>query len=312
MNGIWEKPNLISVIILLVVLCIGGAYVAFTVSQRPEMESFTVDDDYFFPFNFDRLDRVTRLSNELDEISGLCPGFNSDELFAIQDEDGILFLVSPITGQVLQTISYGDNLDYEGVARAGNQIFVLEADGDLHYFNYLDTITEVSSQKIETRFSYRNDTEGICYDSLTNTLLIAPKEQQLNATEENSKRRGIYTFDLETMKMLAQPSYYIDELEIGQIVFGGNREYVIKPSGVAVDPITHDIFVLSSIGKILVVIDRDSEVKHVELLEAGTFRQPEGITFSPQGDLYISSEENGSGNGIIATLTRMKQPATNE
>ncbi|PPK84404.1 uncharacterized protein YjiK [Neolewinella xylanilytica] len=312
MNGIWERPNLISVIILVIVLAIGGAYVAFTVSQRPETESFTVDDDYFFPFNFDRLDRVSRLANELDEVSGLCMGFNEDEVFAIQDEEGLLFLVDAITGTTLQTVKYGDNLDYEGVARKGNDIYVLEADGDLHYFTYQDSLTEITAQKIETLFSYRNDTEGICYDSLTNTLLITPKEQQLSPSEDNSTRRGIYTFDLETMEMLDQPSYFVDELELGQIVFGTNREYVFKPSGIAIDPITQDLFVLSSVGNVLVVIDRDSEIKHVELLETGTFRQPEGLTFSPNGDLYISSEESSAGNGIIATLTRLTQPSRDE
>ncbi|WP_116108256.1 SdiA-regulated domain-containing protein [Lewinella sp. IMCC34191] len=312
MNGIWERPNLISVIILVVVLAIGGAYVAFTVSQRPETESFTVDDDYFFPFNFDRLDVVSRLDHKLDEISGMSMGYKPDEIFAIQDEEGILFLVNAATGETIQTIAYGQDLDYEGVARVGDVIYVLEADGDLHYFPYSEDITEAVSQKIETRFSYRNDTEGICFDSLSNTLLIAPKEQQLNPADDNTTRRGIYSFDLQTMDMLDQPSYYVDELEIGQIVYGGNREYVFRPSGVAVDPITQDIFVLSSVGNVLVVIDRDSEIKHVELLETGTFRQPEGLTFSPAGDLYISSEESSAGNGIIATLTRMKQSDTNE
>lgn len=312
MNGIWERPNLISVIILLVVLGIGGAYVLFTVNQRPEMESFTVDDDYFFPFNFDRLDHVTRLSNDLDEISGLTMAFAPGELFAIQDEDGILFRVNSESGESLQSIKFDKDLDYEGVARREDEIYVLEADGDIHFFRYGEDLTEVESEKIETRFSYRNDTEGICYDSITNSLLIVPKEQELNLSEETVRRRGIYTYDLTLGEMLAQPTYYIDELEVGQIVFQTNREYVIKPSGVAVDPITGDIFVISAVGNILVVIDRDSEVKHVELLEPRTFPQPEGIAFSPRGDLYISSEESKGGNGIIATLIRTQQPATNE
>ena len=312
MNGIWEKPNLISIIILLIVLGIGGAYVLFTVNQRPETESFTVDDDYFFPFNFDRLDQVTRLPNELDEVSGLTMAFEPNELFAIQDEDGILFRLDAVTGESLQQIKFDKDLDYEGVARNGDNIYVLEADGDIHYFVYSDTTTEVSSEKIETRFSYRNDTEGICYDSITNTLLIVPKEQELNVSEENVRRRGVYTYDLSIGQMLAQPTYYIDELEVGQIVFDTNREYVIKPSGIAVDPLTGDIFVLSAVGNSLIVIDRDSEVKHVELLEPRTFPQPEGITFSPNGDLYISSEESKGGNGIIATLTRRQQSTENE
>ncbi|THH41101.1 SdiA-regulated domain-containing protein [Neolewinella litorea] len=310
MNKLWEKPNLISIVILLVVLGIGITYVAVTVSQRPETESFTVDDDYFFPYNFDRLDRVVKLHSDLNEISGLCAGFNPDEVFAIQDEEGELFLVNTVTGETIHQVRFDKNRDYEGVTRRGRELFVLETDGDIHRFTYQDSATDVTATKMETDFSYRNDTEGICYDSVTNTLLIVPKEQELNPTADNESRRGVYTYDLTTGQLNPQPTYYVSSLEVGQIVFGSNREYIIKPSGIAVDPITRDIFILSSVGNVLVVIDRDSQIKHVELLEKSTFTQPEGIAFAANGDLYISSEGRG-GRGIVATLTRM-QPPTNE
>ncbi|NJB85755.1 uncharacterized protein YjiK [Lewinella marina] len=310
MNKLWEKPNLISVVILLIVLGIGITYVMITVNQRPETESFTVDDDYFFPYNFDRLDRVVKLPSELNEISGLCAGFNPNELFAIQDEEGELFLVNSVSGKTINRVRFDKNRDYEGITRRDREIYVLETDGDIHQFTYQDSLSDIPATKLETDFSYRNDTEGICYDPVTNSLLIVPKEQELNPAADNESRRGIYTFDLATKRLNPQPTYYIDQLQVGQIVFGSNREYIIKPSGIAVDPFTNDIFVISSVGNILVVIDRDSQIKHVELLEKATFTQPEGITFSETGELYISSEGRG-GRGIVATLTRM-QPPTNE
>ncbi len=311
MNKIWESPNLISVVILLAVLAIAAGYVAFTLSQRPETESFTVDQDYFFPYNFDRLDRVVKLPSDLVEISGLAAGFRPDEVFAIQDELGVLFLVNSRSGEVIQRVSFDKNRDYEGVTRNNKEMYVLETDGDIHYFSYSDTTTEVSASKMETAFSYRNDTEGICYDSLTNSLLIVPKEQELNPVGKSDPRRGVYSFDLTTETLNSQPTYYIDELEVGQIVYGKNREYTIKPSGIAVDPYSGYVFVISSAGNILVVLDRESQIKHVELLEKGVFGQPEGIAFAQNGDLYVSSEGR-SGLGIIATLTRQVQPISDE
>ncbi len=311
MNKIWESPNLISVIILVVVLAIAAGYVVFTLNQRPETESFTVDDDYYFPYNFDRLDRVVKLPNELAEISGLCRGFAPDEVFAVQDEIGTVFRVNSRSGELLQQIKFDKDLDYEGIARKDDDMYVLEADGDIHYFAYQDTAIEIPSRKLETSFSYRNDTEGICYDSITNTLLIVPKAQELNPQSDNESRRGIYTYDLRQAALNSQPTYYIDELEVGQIVFNTNRPYVVNPSGIAVDPLTGDIFVLSAAGHVLVVIDRDSQIKHVELLEKGTFGQPEGIAFGANGDLYVSSEGRG-GRGIIATLSRKGQPTTTD
>ena len=306
MNKIWESPNTISVVILLVILLIGGGYVLFTVNQRPETESFTPDSDYTFPYNFDRLDRVVKLPNELSEISGLAPGFLNSEVFAIQDEDGELFLVNTNNGSVINRTRFDKDRDYEGVTRRDREMYVLEKDGDIHTFVYEDSTQEASAVKLETDFSYRNDTEGICYDSLTNTLLIVPKAQELNPQEDGENRRGIYTYDLGEGRLDPQPTYYIDQLEVGQVVFSQNQEYVIKPSGIAVDPATGYIFVISSVGNVLVVIDRESQIKHVELLEKGTFTQPEGIAFGANGELYLSSEGR-SGRGIIATLNRTNQ-----
>ena len=312
MNKIWERPNLISIVILLVVLLIGGAYVLFTVRERPETESFTVAEGYFFPYNFDRLDRIVKVQDELREISGICPGMNQAELFAIQDEEGTMFIINHVTGGEVGRIKFDKNRDYEGIARKGNEIFVLEKDGDIHHFTYTEGEVETSAQKLETDFSYRNDTEGICYDSLTGHLLIVPKEKELNVDpEDDDRRHGIYSFDLSTGRLNPQPDYFIDEVAVGKAVFGSNRPYLFKPSGIAVDPVTHNLFVLSAAGNVLVVINRESQIQHVELLESKTFAQPEGITFGENGELFISSEGRGD-NGIVATLNRNTQPVTNE
>jgi DNA-binding beta-propeller fold protein YncE len=72
---------------------------------------------------------------------------------------------------------------------------------------------------------------------------------------------------------------------------------------VAVDPLTGDVYVIASVGNIMVVIDRESDVKQIELLKEKTFRQPEGITFNAAGDLFISSEGRG-GKAVVVTFRR--------
>jgi uncharacterized protein YjiK len=179
---------------------------------------------------------------------------------------------------------------------------VLERDGDVHRLKYVPGVEKYSADKIETDFSYRNDTEGICYDWRTNSLLIVPKEQELNP-QDDKHRHGVYAVDLATGKMDPQPRFYIDEYAIGKAVYGKGQPHRIKPSGVAVDPLTGDIYVIASVGNIMVVIDRNSEIKHIELLKEKTFTQPEGITFNENGDLFISSEGRG-GKAVIVTFRR--------
>jgi hypothetical protein len=55
---------------------------------------------------------------------------------------------------------------------------------------------------------------------------------------------------------------------------------------------------ISSRGKILLILDRQGNVLHLVDLDPKTFRQPEGMCFSPAGDLFISNEGKG-GKGTI-------------
>ncbi|OAV45478.1 hypothetical protein A3850_013705 [Lewinella sp. 4G2] len=300
-----KRPNLLSLIILGGIVIVASTYGFLTYTQSPDLEHYAVDPNYGFGYNFDRPDDVAKLPNDLAEISGLSPWFEDGKLLAVQDEDGELFIIDAKSGKVERSFKFDKDKDYEGVARKGDTIYVLEQDGDLHRLIYADSIEEYQAEKIETAFSYRNDTEGIAYDSLTDALLIVPKEEELNPGEDDY-RHGIYSFSLVTNQIIAQPTYYIDEFEVGEAVYGKRSRYNFKPSGVAVDPITNDIYVIGSVGKILVVIDRESNIKHIELLKENIFRQPEGVEFSRNGDLYISSEAKGK-KAVIARFSRKEK-----
>ncbi|MNC99191.1 hypothetical protein D3C83_173920 [compost metagenome] len=47
---------------------------------------------------------------------------------------------------------------------------------------------------------------------------------------------------------------------------------------------------VASVGKLLVVTDKKGKVEHAIPISPIAFPQPEGLTFSPNGDLYISNE----------------------
>lgn len=301
-----EKPNLISFLILGGVVLVAGGYGLITYTQGPELEHYDVDPDHHFSFDFERPDNIVKLPKDLKEISGMADWFVEDDIIAIQDEDGKLFVVDTQTGNVKSDSKFGKDRDYEGISRVDSTIYVLERDGDIHRVKYESGEETFNSDKIETDFSYRNDTEGICYDSRTNSLLIVPKAQELNPLEEDY-RHGVYGVDLATHQMNPQPLFYVDEFAIGEVVYGKQMPYSMKPSGVAVDPITGDIYVIASVGNIMVVIDRESDIKHIELLKEKTLTQPEGITFNSAGDLFISSEGRG-GKAVIVTFRRIPKP----
>ncbi len=169
---------------------------------------------------------------------------------------------------------------------------MLEKDGDIHYFTYDTAQEKVDAKKWETAFSYRNDTEGFCYDPVRNRLLIAPKEQGLDPSGD-PEVRGIYAFDLEDKELRPNPVFRVNQKELGEIIYGKPDSYLFKPSAIAVEPKTGNLYLLASVGRILIVLNRENEILHVELLDKKTFRQPEGIAFTESGELLISSEADG-------------------
>jgi uncharacterized protein YjiK len=297
-----EKPNLLSLLILLLIFSLAGAYGLITHAQRPATDHFNLEEDFDFPFDFENPEQFVDLPNKLNEISGLAP-WSSTEVLGVQDEDGELFVINTESGKIVEGFRFGKDRDYEGLARWEDTLFVLEMDGDIHRLELEPEKQEYESQKSETPFSYRNNLEGICFDPKLQQLLMTPKAQELNPTEADINRRGIYAYDPITAQLAPQPLYFLDEYQVGQAVYGKRSRYIIKPSGIAVDPLTHYIYVISSVGHIMLVIDRESKLQHIELLPPKMFTQPEGITFNGAGDLFLSSEGRG-GKAKLATFKR--------
>jgi uncharacterized protein YjiK len=71
-----------------------------------------------------------------------------------------------------------------------------------------------------------------------------------------------------------------------------------RPSGIAVHPKTGQIFILASDGKKLLILSEQGQKEALVSLNPKIYRQPEGICFSPNGDLFISSEGK-KGDGYI-------------
>jgi secreted PhoX family phosphatase len=56
---------------------------------------------------------------------------------------------------------------------------------------------------------------------------------------------------------------------------------------------------ISSVNKLLVIFDKDHNVKQSYPIHRGVFKQPEGLTFTPKGDLIISNEAADEGTAEI-------------
>ena len=72
-----------------------------------------------------------------------------------------------------------------------------------------------------------------------------------------------------------------------------------KPSAAGINPVNGKLYIVASVGKLLVIADKNGKVEQAIRLDPVMYNQPEGMTFAPNGDLYISNE---GGEGIATIL----------
>ena len=231
-----------------------------------------------------------RLPDQLVEVSGNT-WVDKDHLILIEDLHPDLYLVK-IDGKnatLEKTIPFADEkkekTDIEDVAYVNNTVYALWSHGVL--FKITDWQTKPQVEKIKTFLSKENNTEGLCYDPVTKKLLIACKDAS-NVAGEKKSTKAVYQFDMTQNKLSDHPFLLIHAKDFEKVA---DQKVDFFPSAIAVHPITHDIYLLSTReSKCMAVYSHDGAFKALQFIDKELMPQPEGICFSPKGKLYISSE----------------------
>lgn len=254
-----------------------------------------------------------KLPGSLAEISGISY-YQPNRIACIQDEKGLIYIYDLKKERISSKHLFGKSGDYEGLAVVGDTAYILRSDGVIIK---VEDFTNKGRNviKISTPLSTRNDAEGLVFDSATHALWIACKgSSTLSPDAKNNGYKAVFRFDLSAEKLSDDPLFLVDlarlpvmgksswvrkqSVRLGQALKLLGEDWNFQPSGIAIHPVEDDIYIISHIGKRLVVLDRNGEIRSVNRLDPKTFRQPEGICFSPEGDLFISNEGDG-GNGNI-------------
>jgi DNA-binding beta-propeller fold protein YncE len=241
-----------------------------------------------FYYNLDKPDEVFKMDKKLREISGIS-WLGNDRLACIEDENGIIYVFDMKQQKLSAMYKFGGSGDYEDIAVKADTAWVLASNGVLYRVNdFMNSSRETI--KIPTPLKSRNNTEGLTFDKTGNDLLIACKyEPSLKGKKSPGNVRAVYRFDVRTMKLQEEPGLLVDNRQ-------ADTEF--RPSGIAVNPIDHEIYIISTAKGMLITVDESGEIRHVRTLNGKVFSQPEGICFSPNGDMYISNEGR-TGPGTI-------------
>ena len=242
-------------------------------------------------YDLESPDEVFILPEYLEEVSGLSR-YASNQFAMLNDEQGRMYVYDVLEKKVVHRVRFEGNGDFEGIERVGDYVYAIKSNGKLYRFNVnMEGVVE----EIKTPFSSENNIEGLGYNPNSHHLLIALKDKgDIKSVEVKGK--AIYGLNLETEKVENIPHFVLRDKELERVV---GSKFKFKPSGVAVHPLTNETYVIAATQRSLLVFSQEGKPKHLVRLKRSLFPQPEGITFSLTGDLYISNEVEGEGGTLL-------------
>ena len=246
---------------------------------------------------------TVKLPSELNEISGIT--FNSgkpDSMYAVQDEEGRLFYFSP-GNLAVKSIKFGKKGDYEDLSACKGTMVILRADGTLLTF----TLDVAGSEEVNVVQEFEGlvpkaEYEAMFADESSNEIFVLCKSCKV----DNAKQLTGYRLQLNNDGTIAFKNNFV--IDTRQIAAGSEgKKGAFRPSAIAKNKLTNEWFILSSVNKMLVVMDDQWRVKDVYPLNAAMFAQPEGIAFDLQNNLYISNERVDLGSATVLKFIYTKK-----
>ena len=259
-----------------------------------------------FAYDLTAPDQKLVLPESLREISGLGFDAANNALITVQDEDGIVFLLDKSTGDILSTVKFHKDGDYEGVEEVNGKWFVINSSGSVFKIQNPGAADQ-TVEKFNDYLDGESDVEGLGYDPISHGLLLSCKNETHLKTA-----KCIYRFDLKKLKLDEEPYLAVRLQSIHAFLeknppirrlakvksFFDDDDLDFSPSAIAVHPDNGHLYMTSSAGKMVLIMDKQGDIIHIEKLEKEIHEQPEGLCFDPEGNLYISNEGR-SGKGVI-------------
>ena len=241
---------------------------------------------------------VFQLPQGLNEISGLAYYPKDSSVFAIIDEEGIFFKIYMNGSTTIKKWKFDKGRDFEDVVMKDSVFYVLVSNGDIEKLQFTGDSIIVNKSDLSGTSKKVNEFETLYYDDSLGLVLMCKE-----CEEDNKKISSAIGFSPDSMAYKAG-LFSIDGKQIAEKT--GEKKLEFKPSAAAINPLTNELYIIASVNKLLVIADRKGNVKEVYPLNSKIYKQPEGITFTPKGDLLISNEAAESGNANILIIKAKK------
>ena len=270
-------------IIILIATCSVRADVGY-----PIRENQKVINDTTTPVSGNDVVKITRswdLPPVLRNISAI-HYIGMEKMACLQNEIGSIFIFNLSSGKLEKEIPFGPPGDYEGLVTIKRDAYVACADGRIleikNYNSENSTVTEHG-----THLTVEENVNGLCYDRKNKRLLVTIK----GSGEGGQTYKGIYAFSLSNKRMPVKPVVKIDlRNKIFDSLQAKNIQTLFQPSDLAISPVSGLLYVIDGTRVQLLRMWLSESIKDLNELDRDKFIQPEGISFTPSGELFIASK----------------------
>ena len=242
-----------------------------------------------------------KLPDGLAEISGIVYYPIDTAVFAIEDEGGFLYKIYLNKKDEIKKWGFDKKNDFEDVVLHDSIFYVLISNGDIESLQF-GTGDSIISRKFNfpDAGKKKNEFESLYFDEIRQQLVLLCKDCE----DDSKKTISAWGYNISTH--VYTPSVLtIDVQPVTQKT--GEQKMRLKPSATAINPVTNELYILSSINHLLIVTDRNGKFKEVFELDPAIYKQAEGIAFTPAGDMIISNESHETGLANILIIKNKKK-----
>jgi hypothetical protein len=228
------------------------------------------------------------VSESLHEISGICfLRGNADTMYAIEDEKGKLYYFH-LGDNRFPAFKFGNHGDYEDVTILNESEFVvLRSDGSLFVFP-LGLIRGSDNKAVQSYLHIlpKGEYEGLYGDEGGKLIALCKNCPDDDQREEVSGYVLQYGAGEHKLAITDHFKVRLPADKLHSI----HTKIKFHPSCLARHPLTREWYIVSSVNKVLVVLDGQWAVKGMYDLDPVLYKQPEGLAFDKQGNMFISNE----------------------
>ena len=246
----------------------------------------------------DELQLVARwiLPRELREVSGVAL-LEDGRIVVHNDERGRIYVIDPKRGVILKHFSLGDRPlhgDFEAIAVRGQDIFLLQSNGEIYRFREGGSKARVPYARYDTKLGKECEFEGLEAEPASDALFLLCKT---SSKKDERDKIVIYRWQPGNGR---QPSLSLITVPVA-FAAGSNDWKRLSPSDMTIDPATGHWVIIAAREKALVELTPEGHVVRSMKLPS-SLQQPEGVAITRDGLIIISDE--GVKNAADITVFR--------